>query len=598
MIFRIMIFTFLLAMTTACGGGGGGANDDGGNGDNSNNGGATGNVSDEEQATLKTLELSTGMFNTDIAPEHTGYTATLSNMTNSIRIRGSAWGEGTIRVNGEIVTAGSASAPIGLAVGLTTVDVVAASANGLVSNSFTLELTRQSVKPFTQTDFIKASNTQEIAKFGNGLFVKGNTMVVGAISEHSGSTGSNGDQFNSDAEYSGAVYIFERENGEWQQQTYLKPSNTSGTAAFGLALALDNDTLVVGAYKESSGGSGVNPTTNGELDRSGAAYVFVRNNGQWEEQAFIKAEDPQELYQYGFSAAIFGDTMVIGAPGWGLAGPAADGFVVNHEGAAYIYTRTNGVWSFHSKVTAPFPLGGDRFGQSVIMDEDTIIIGAPGEDSDAQGLNGDQDDDNAESAGAVYIYQKVADEWTLQTFLKSSNNREFDYFGYKLALEGDLLVVTSQGDESNDEPENSGAVYIFSKSAGWNEVAKIKPNNPTEGLYFGECVAINGNFMVVGSDVEDGRGSGIDPDYHDTQNINSGAAYLFELQNSQWNQVAYLKASNVQETGRFGWTCSMGNDFVVVSAFRENTAGRGINPSQNLFNTSEGSGAVHIYPID
>lgn len=587
------IFIILLAMTTACGGGGGGSD----TGDSSDDG-ETVVISDEQQATLKTLELSTGMFNTIIDSTYTSYTATLSYMTTSVRIKGAAWGEGTISVNGEIVTSDSASAPIDLPVGLTTVDLVASSANGQVSNSFTLELTRQPVQSFTQTDFIKASNTQEFAKFGNGLLVKGNTMVVGSIAEHSGSTGSNGDQFNSDAENSGAVYIFERENGEWLQQTYLKPSNTSGAARFGLALALDNDTLVVGAYKESSDGSGVNPTTNAELDRSGAAYVFVRNNGQWEEQAFIKAEDPQELYEYGYSAAISGNTMVIGAPGWGFSGPAGSGFVVNHEGAAYVYTRSNGLWSFHSKLTAPFPLGGDRFGQSVVMDEDTIIISAPFEDSDAQGLNGNQDNDNAESAGAVYIYQKVADEWTLQTFLKSSNNREFDYFGYKLALEGDLLVVTSIGDESNNTADNSGAVYTFSKSAGWNEAAIIKPNNPTEGLYFGECVATNGNFMVVGSDVEDGRGSGIDPDYHDSQDINSGAAYLFELQNSQWNQVAYLKASNVQETGRFGWTCSMADDFVAVSAFRENTGGRGVNPSQSLFETSEDSGAVHIFPIN
>jgi len=160
------------------------------------------------------------------------------------------------------------------------------------------------------------------------LSADGNTLAVSAPFEDSAATGINGDQTDNSARSAGAVYIFVRSNGLWQQQAYLKASNTdiAGTSNtdfgddFGgsISLSSDGNTLVVGASREDSAATGINgDQTDNSIPSSGAIYVFVRSTGLWQQQAYLKASNTDFADGFGVSVSLSaeGNTLAVGAPG-------------------------------------------------------------------------------------------------------------------------------------------------------------------------------------------------------------------------------------------------------------------------------------------
>jgi len=146
--------------------------------------------------------------------------------------------------------------------------------------------------PNSQGAYLKASNTGAFDWFGWSVAVSGGTVVVGAKGEDSSATGVNGDQTNDLEENSGAAYVFTRSGATWSQQAYLKASNTGAGDNFGWSVAIDNDTIVVGAAYEDSNATGVNgPQDNNDDSTSGAAYVFTRSGTTWSQQAYLKASN-------------------------------------------------------------------------------------------------------------------------------------------------------------------------------------------------------------------------------------------------------------------------------------------------------------------
>jgi hypothetical protein len=143
---------------------------------------------------------------------------------------------------------------------------------------------------------------------GDGGYSSYTSLVVGATGEDSSATGGEADNSTTSA---GAVYLFTRNAGAWTQQSYLKASNAGEMNGFGNSVAISGDTLVVGAFFESSSANG------GESDsaqNSGAAYVFTRSNETWIQQAYLKASNADWRDLFGSSVAISGDTLVVGAP--------------------------------------------------------------------------------------------------------------------------------------------------------------------------------------------------------------------------------------------------------------------------------------------
>jgi hypothetical protein len=260
---------------------------------------------------------------------------------------------------------------------------------------------------WSQQAYVKASNPGIADEFGRNLALPadGNTLAVGASREGSDATGIGGDQGNDNASRSGAVYVFTRAGGVWSQQAYVKASNTEQDDLFGLtvALAADGDTLAVGATGEDGNATGIDgDESDNWSNNSGAVYVFTRSSGVWSQQAYVKASNTG-------SSAFFGSSVALAADGNLLAvGADGEGSESSSSGAAYVFIRDGGVWSQQGFVKAPNPGFTDGFGESIALPAggDTLVVGAPGEDSRATGIGGDQSDDPSfnHNSGAVYLY--------------------------------------------------------------------------------------------------------------------------------------------------------------------------------------------------
>jgi len=239
------------------------------------------------------------------------------------------------------------------------------------------------------------------------------------------------------------------------QQAYLKASNTGAGDYFGYSVTVSGDTVVVGAPNEDSGATGANGNqTDDSATDSGAVYVFVRNGAIWSQQAYLKA---------------------------------------SNTGA------------------------GDQFGSSVAVSGDTLVVGAPYEDSNSTGVNGNQSSNAAVDSGATYVFVRSGTIWSQQAYLKASNTGAGDYFGNSVAVSGDTVVVGAykeassatgvNGNQADNSAAQSGAAYVFVRSgAAWSQQAYLKASN--NGVYapnwFGCSVAVSGDTVVVGAEWEDG----------------------------------------------------------------------------------------------
>jgi hypothetical protein len=292
---------------------------------------------------------------------------------------------------------------------------------------------------WTQQAFIKASNAESNDLFGRNiaLSIDGNTLVISAELEDSSATGINGNQLDNSLLNSGAVYVFNRVGITWLQEAYIKTSNPNVGDAFGsafnsfniahgqsgksMAISNDGNTLVVGVGKESSNATGINGNQfDNSAFGSGAVYVFVRSGSTWTQQAYIKSSNTETGDYFGASTALSGDgnTLVVSAPSedsdaTGINGNQADNSIVT-SGAVYIFKRIGITWTQQTYVKAsntstdPWnTLLSDGFGYAIAIsgDGNTLAVGSPMEDSEATGINGNQNNDLAQDAGAVYVYK-------------------------------------------------------------------------------------------------------------------------------------------------------------------------------------------------
>jgi cysteine-rich repeat protein len=269
---------------------------------------------------------------------------------------------------------------------------------------------------WSQQAYIKASNTGASDHFGAsvGLSDDGSTLAVGSQNEASDAIGIDGEQTNDLAPASGAVYVFTRSGATWIQQTYIKASNTEAGDNFGenVALSGDGSTLAVGARFEASRATGIdgNQEDNSVIG-AGAVYVFARSGATWGQQAYIKASNTEEdHFSWSIALSADGSTLAVGA--WLedsaatlVGGNQADNSV-SSAGAVYLFTRSGLTWSQQAYIKASNTDNGDEFGWSVALSGDgsTLAAGAILEDSAATGIGGNQADNSAGAAGAVYVF--------------------------------------------------------------------------------------------------------------------------------------------------------------------------------------------------
>ncbi len=542
------------------------------------------------------------------APEIASYAAEVGLARSTVQVSAIPLDPATtITIESVPVAAGELSGPVALALGATTITVVGTTPDG-AGASYTVEVTRAAA--LAQAAYVKASNTDSGDIFGYRVAVSGDTLVVGASSEDSSSTGVGGVQADNAAAESGAVYVFTRSAGMWSQQAYLKASNTEAGDNFGAAVAISGDTLVVGAPVEDSAVTGVGgaQADNGAID-SGAVYVFTRSAGVWSQQAYVKASNTEAGDNFGAAVAISGETLAVGAyaedsAATGVGGAQADNSAAD-SGAVYVFARTAGLWSQQAYVKASNAEAGDLFGISVAVSGDTLAVGAHLEDSGATGVGGAQADNAAVDSGAVYMFTRSAGVWSQQAYLKASNTESGDLFGGSVAVSGDTLVVAAAGEDSgaigvggaqaDNAAAESGAVYVFTRSAGvWSQQAYVKASNTDASDSFGVSVAVWGDTLVVGAHLEDSGASGVDGVQTDNAAPSSGAVYVFARSAGAWSQQAYLKASNTEASDLFGISVAVSGDTLAVGAFGEDSAATGVGGAQ-ADNAAPSSGAVYVF---
>ena len=262
--------------------------------------------------------------------------------------------------------------------------------------------------------------------------------------------------------------MYVRSNGVWSEQQKLTASDAVSGDVFGISVSIDGDTAVIGAWGDDDNGS-----------NSGSAYVYVRSNGVWTEQQKLTASDGATGDRFGYSVSIDGDTAVIGA--------RYDDDNGSNSGSAYVYVRTNGVWSELQKLTASDGAGDDQFGYSVSIDGDTAVIGAR------------YDDDNGSNSGSAYVYVRSNGVWSELQKLTASDGAAEDQFGYSVSIDGDTAVIGAYADDSS-----SGSAYVFPLTPPHQDTPAVitgstSANVDLGGFSFGTIIAADIDGLTDGS---------------------------------------------------------------------------------------------------
>ena len=294
---------------------------------------------------------------------------------------------------------------------------------------------------------------------------------------------------------------------------------------FGYSVAISGDVAIVGAPWDDDAG-----------DWSGAAYIFVRNGERWEEQAKLTVSDAAAQDGFGYSVAISGDVVIVGAP--------FDSRKAGYDvGSAYVFVRNGEVWEEQAKLTASdaTEYDGDNFGWSVAIQGDTAIVGAI------------MDSDAGDRAGAAYVFMRNGGIWEERAKLTASDAAEKKYFGLSVGISGDVAIVGTWLADS---------AYIFAyNGATWEEQAKLSPSNSTQRVAFGCSVAISGDVAIVGAGGDDGAG------------INAGSAYIYVHNGNTWEEKQKLIASDAAAYDEFGYSVAISGDMAIVGSVGDDDAG-------------------------
>jgi len=308
-------------------------------------------------------------------------------------------------------------------------------------------------------------------EFGFAAAISGDTIVVGA--RFAAIDGIDGH---------GAAYVFVRSGDTWTEQAKLSADDGAAYDEAGFSVAIDGDTVLVGA-----------PFANAS---QGKAYAFTRTGTDWAYQATFVADDGAASDRFGLALAVDGDIAIAGSPS---AQIGANGY----QGAAYVFARSADTWSLKTKLTASDGAAFDEFGVSVALDAGTAVVGAHYADVVFSGQ------------GAAYAFFGDGDTWSEQGKLVSDDAFFGDEFGFSVAVAGDTAAVGALFADAGGT-ENEGEAYIFSRAGGvWSEAAKLFPDTATMGGEFGIGVAVQGDTAIVGAE-----SAPVDGEFR-------GAAYVF-----------------------------------------------------------------------
>jgi len=262
----------------------------------------------------------------------------------------------------------------------------------------------------------------------------------------------------------------------------------------------------------------------------------------------LTANDSVEKDYFGYDVALSGGTLIIGAT-------EVDDIVRGQNlGAAYVFVRSGKSWLQQAKLIAKDGAASDQMGGKVAISGDTTIIGAIRNDDPSNGVD----------TGAAYVFVRSGKQWIQQAKLIANDAAEGDSLGWSIAISGDFAVVGAPKDDDNGK--DSGSVYFFKRDgAKWSQQAKIKASDGAAGDVFGISVALSGNTILVGADL------------NDEKVLNAGAVYVFVRSGNHWLQQAKLMAEDAGETDIFGVRVALDGDTALISARRDDDENNGVD---------------------
>ncbi|MCR9145103.1 MAG: FG-GAP repeat protein [bacterium] len=237
----------------------------------------------------------------------------------------------------------------------------------------------------------------------------------------------------------------------------------------------------------------------------------------------------------------------------------------------------------------------------------TLALGMRSEDSNATGVNGDQLDNSAANAGAVYVFRFQDGQWSQEAYLKGSNTEGGDRFGISVAISGDTLVAGASqedstatgvnGSQGDNSAADSGAAYVFRRDSSdtWSQAAYLKASNTEAGDAFGSQVAISGDLIAVSAPGEASGAAGINGIQSDNSAANAGAVYVFRRDSSDaWQQEAYVKPGIPGAADSFGAAIALDGETLAAGAAFEDSSVTGISPEVGD-NAAADAGAAYVF---
>jgi len=325
------------------------------------------------------------------------------------------------------------------------------------------------------------------------------------------------------------------------------------------------------------------------------------------QQAYIKAQNADTGWgdSFGTALAMSGDTLVIGVPfddsaASGIGGDSGSGAMAD-SGSVQVYRRVGATWAFEAYIKAANPDAGDRFGTSVALDGDRLVVGAPYESSWPTSVQRGTPDNTWPESGAAYVFARQNGQWRQTAVLKAASGDAGDRFGQAVAVSGGSIAIGCPGEDSsatginaNQASNNalqSGAVYVFADRFGtWRPQVFLKASNAEAGDLFGSAVSLSADTLVVGAPGEASKAAGVGGSQANNAAPGSGAGYVFTRSGATWSQQSYLKASNPDAGDHFGGALAIAGDQVVAGASGED--GNGLS---QLDNSRTDAGAAYVF---
>lgn len=385
---------------------------------------------------------------------------------------------------------------------------------------------------WVEKEILVAETPGYMDHFGEMVAISGDTIVVGAMWD-------DGVDDYIDTQDSGAAFVFtEQSDGSWKREATLRASNADENDRFGKSVAIDGDTIVIGAKLENSGHSGVmnginSASSDNTKTHSGAAYIFEKKGGKWEQSAYLKPSYVYKNNQFGRSVAIDNGVVAVGAP-YDQSGSKG-----SYAGAVYLFAKKNGLWAETQQLLGTYTNDNAKtgfFGQDVDISGNTLVVGSHFDD---------------DSAGAAYVFDKVGSKWKQSKRLLASNRDSRDEFGAHVAIDGDVIVVGAVGEDGTSASDMTngstgsdywmpiyyrGAAYTFRRNNGvWVQQDYLKPKKLVSKDQFGQSVAIAGDTVIVGAD------------QHDTRAENDGAVYVFAIKSDNTGHKLKVNINNLSD---------------------------------------------------